>query len=131
MSLDRAAEAILALLRKHPGLSTREIGAALRLRRQDRQRAMRLLKAEGAITGRLREDRRSIGWTVVVPVGTAPFASVASPDLSGSEPRSDPRPRVLTAESPEPHQQTPVTQAHPVSLAEAIQREIQKQGATS
>jgi hypothetical protein len=87
-----AARAILALLRKHPGLKSGEIVAALPLRRASVLAGIRRLSTEGAITSGPWEAGHAREWTVAVPVETRPVAPVAPPDSPASEPPPGPSP---------------------------------------
>lgn len=90
MTTDAAAERIHGFIRKHPGLSTGEIARALRLRRQDRQRAMRLLMESGRIFGTLGTDRKTLEWRAREPHRAEPV----------SEPRPEPVSEAVTVIAP-------------------------------
>lgn len=101
MTVDVAAEKILAFLQKHPGLSHGDISRVLSMRRQDRQRAHRLLVASGRIVGTLRTDGKSLSWTPREPHRAEPV----------SEPRPDPISEAVTVFAPEAPFQPPAAVA--------------------
>lgn len=89
-TVSKAAEKLLGLISKHPGLSTAEIASALRLRRQTRQRAMRLLMESGRIFGTLGTDRKTLEWRPREPHRAEPV----------SEPRHEPAGEAVTVIAP-------------------------------
>ena len=80
MTPAEAAEAIVAFVSKHPSVSTADIRRALRVRRQDQQAGQRLLVKAGRIAARLRADRRTLEWSVAVPIDLRPIAPRPAPD---------------------------------------------------